>query len=538
MTFNNSEVEELLRNNAKGPSRAINAREVAALLESFGYSDRSVKEVGSPNIFSFAEDLFFRVQPEAKSEQKESEQKESEQKESEQKESEQKESEQKESDTPERFSLWGEISWGIRKFSFGLAYAVPWMALLALEYLRPNALDVPPELGGALSLALITSLITTGGFIQMISRSGSFYYALKEPVLARSTCMSLLNAGLTSSLLLGSLGMIIGAYFGLFAGHYLMLAAVNYVSLSLLWMFCSVLSVEGLGWCVPLVFLLSGFLCGLIKILAKTGNTILLTIWPVTAVLCALGCVLVGFHRAEKNFSGSRKGARPRFGVLAISLAPFYLYGTLYFSFLFADRLAAGSAVPWTSGLSFGIDPAYKSGMDLVLLAFLITAAVVEYLSDSFLRFWRRLAAELPQAKGEELIVSLRRRHWKTILVIFTMFIVFSLGAWLAFSHVSGATHSPRLLQTAALGGLGYLMLSMALLEIVILASINATSLALTAIAFGLGVNMIAGYGLSHYWGVQYAAAGLLAGSTVVLWKCNAAVREVLRRPDYHYSIS
>jgi hypothetical protein len=303
-------------------------------------------------------------------------------------------------------------------------------------------------------------------------------------------------------------------------------------------MFCAVLSVQGIGWCILLVFLLSATICGLVKVLTGAGNTLLLTLWPVTAVLCALISVLAGFHRAEIKSADARNSARPRFGVLSVSLVPFFLYGTFYFSFLFADRLAAGSAVPWVSGLSFGIDPAYKRGMDLVLLAFLITAAFVEYLSDSYLRFWRRLAAELPQASNEELVASLRRRHWKTISAIFVMFVLVSLGAWFAFSRVNGAPLPLRLLQTAALGGLGYLMLSIALLEIVILSSVNSTSLAMVAAAFGLAVNLVTGYGLSHFWGVQYAAVGLLAGSAVVLWTCNAAVRQILRRPDYHYSIS
>ena len=81
-------------------------------------------------------------------------------------------------------------------------------------------------------------------------------------------------------------------------------------------------------------------------------------------------------------------------------------------------------------------------------------------------------------------------------------------------------------------------MLSIALHEIVILSSVNSTSLAMLAAALGLVVNILTGYGLSHFWGVQYAAAGLLAGSAVVLWTCHAAVRQILRRPDFHYSIS
>ncbi len=513
MKLNPKEIEKLLRSGEAGSTKFVHAREVAALLESLGYNDKSARELGYPSIFPFAEELFARLQQDP-------------------------EPDDAPPDTRKRLSALAELSYAVRRFSLGLAYAIPWMALLTLEYLRPNALNVPPELGGALSLALIASLITTGGFIQMISRSGSFYYGLKEPALARRTCLKLLNVGLTSTLLLGLLGMILGAYFHLFAPYYLLLAAINFVALSLLWMFCAVLSVQGIGWCILLVFLLSATICGLAKALTGAGNTLLLTLWPITAVLCALISVWAGFYRAEKNFSDTRNSARPRFGVLSISLVPFFLYGTFYFSFLFADRLAAGSAVPWVSGLSFGIDPAYKRGMDLVLLAFLITASLVEYLSDAYLRFWRRLAAELPQSSGGELVRRLRRRHWKTISVIFVMFVLVSFGAWFAFSRVNGAPLSPRLLQTAALGGLGYLMLSIALLEIVILSSVNSTSFAMVAAAFGLAVNLITGYGLSHFWGVQYAAAGLLAGSAVVLWTCNAAVRRILRRPDYHYSIS
>jgi len=513
MTLDRDEIEKLIRSGEIGTTQFVHPREMAALLESLGYNDRSANAMGYPNIFALAEYLFERLQQDPEPVNGRNRER-------------------------ERWGALAEFTYALRKFSLSLAYAIPWMALLALEYLKPNALNVAPELGGALSLALIASLIATGGFIQMISRSGGFYYGLKEPVLARHMCMKLLNLGLTSSLLLGLLGMLVGAYFHVFAGSYLLLAAINFIALSVLWMFCAVLSVQGMGWCVLLVFLASALICAFIRMATGASNTLLLTLWPVTAVLCAMGTAFIGFHFSEKKAGTARNSARPRFGVLSISLLPFFLYGTFYFSFLFADRLAAGSAVPWVSGLSFGIDPAYKRGMDLVLLAFLITAAVVEYLGDSFLRFWRGQAAELPQTRSKELMARLRRRHVKAMGIIFAMFVVVASGAWFAFSRLSGAPLPARLLQTAVLGGLGYLMLSIALHEIVILSSVNSTSLAMIAAAFGLTVNLVTGYALSHYWGVQYAAAGLLAGSAVLLWICNAAVRQVLRRPDYHYAIS
>ncbi len=476
--MNQKEDKDLLMNGREATLPAVHAREVAALIESLGYTDRSAREWGFPDIFSLAEHLFARLQQVPARDERASQK------------------------GGGRLSLWAETRCALRKFSLSLAYAIPWMVMLILEYLRPDALRVSPEIGGALSLSLIASLITTGGFVQMISRSGNFYYGLKEPVLAHRTCTSLLNIGLTSSLFLTLLGIMVGSYFHLFAGNYL----------------------------VPM--------SGSIKILLNSGTTILLILCPLLAASLALGCVLAGSYHAERKNPQSKDSARPRGGVMFISLMQFYVYGTVYFSFLFADRLTAGSAVPWVSGLNFGIDAAYKKGTDLVLLAFLITAALVEYLADSFLRFWQRLATELPQAASERLMASLWKRHSKSMLAIFTAFVVLALSAWFAFSRSSSLAPAPRLLQTAVLGGLGYLMLSVALLEIIILASINAISMASLALALGVAVNLLTGYGLSHLWGVQYAAVGLLAGSAVVLWISNAAVRRILRHPDYHYSIS
>src|SRR5207244_12759443 len=151
--------------------------EVAALIESLGYTARSARQWGLPDIFSLAEHLFARLQqnpaPDERARRK-----------------------------GRQFCLWAETRCALRKFSLSLAYAIPWVVMLTLEYLRPDALRVSPEIGGALSLSLIASLITTGGCVQMISRSGNFYYGLKAPVLAHRISLLLLNIALTGTLYL------------------------------------------------------------------------------------------------------------------------------------------------------------------------------------------------------------------------------------------------------------------------------------------------------------------------------------------------
>lgn len=504
---------DLLKDVHQLAPEVADAQEIAALVESLGYSDRSVGQWGFANVFALAERMFLDFPQKSRSE--------------------------KSVVHPGRWlSIWTEIRSAARKLSSSLAYSIPWMALLALEYSRPHALQVSAEFGSALSLSLIASLVTPGGFIQMIARAGSFYFGLLEPFLAHRFCVLLLKLGVASSLLFAFLGALLGAYFHVFPGVYLVLAAANYVVLSVLWMFCAILSAQGIGWCIPLVFLTSAAAGALVKVFAHTGTPVPLMLWPLMAASFAAVCVQIKFRRSERKHPQKHDSARPRFSVALISLVPFYFYGTVYFGFLFADRVAAGTAIPWVSGLSFGIDAAYKRGMDVVLLAFLICAALVEYLSESYLRFWFRLAAELPQSEGTRLVSSLERRHSRIMVVILAVFVTIALLAWFAFNYWSGLAASPQFLETVAMGGVGYLMLSMALFETIILACVNALHLALRAVALGLAVNLLAGYGLSHLLGVQYAAVGLLAGAAVVLWKCNAATRQVLRHPDYHYSVA
>ena len=285
--MSDEEVQDLLNSIRHQRAPVAHAREVAALLESFGCNDRIARGKGFPDIFSLAENLFGRLQQDTTSAEEARE-------------------------SHGRSALWAEMRCAMRKVSLSVGYSIPWMAMLALEYWQPDVLRVSPELGGALSLSLIASLITTGGFIQMISRSGNFYYGLKQPVLARRCCMSLLNLGLTSSLFLALLAMISGSYFHVFAGSYLVLAATNYVALSLLWMFCAVLSVQGVGWCIAGVFGISALISALIDSLANWSGSSLAMLWPWTAALCALGCVLTGFRREEKKRGEESASARPR----------------------------------------------------------------------------------------------------------------------------------------------------------------------------------------------------------------------------------
>ncbi|HEY8669592.1 MAG TPA: hypothetical protein VIL63_02025 [Terriglobales bacterium] len=424
--------------------------------------------------------------------------------------------------------LLREASFAARKFSLSFAYALPWMALLIVEYLRPKLLQLSPEWGGILSLSLIASLIGAGGFSQAITRTGYFYIGVKEPKLALKLCLLFVKWGCITACALGLLGFVLANYFSLFAPVYLVAGAFNYLVLVALWMFCAMLSVQGHVWRIPLVFVFGGIAFTVLH--RGLGGVAPLFVANVVALGCAAGLSVWGFRSLPSTSpADAPTPPLPRLPVLLFMLTPFFLYGLCYFAFLFADRIAAGSAIPWASGLSFGIDSRYKQGMDVALFIFLVLAAVVEYMVDNFMRYWFALAEE----SGLNVPHLLKMRYQRFLLYICALFALLATGLWLTYSRFE-----PDVLVTAVLGSVGYFFAALALFNLIILFSLNRAERALGLMAIALVCNGLSGYVLSHLFGVEFAAIGLLAGGLILFALSYRVIAVVLREADYFYALA
>ena len=277
----------------------------------------------------------------------------------------------------------------VEAFTSSYVYAVPWVALVILQYTRPNALQLPADLAGLLSLALMASLITSGGFIGLIARRGQFYIGLKQPALADNAARQFVEAGCIATLLLAMSALVLGLYFDVFPSPFLLIATIYYLMLCPLWMMCKVLTLDNTFWRVALV--LAAAVLAYVCVVAGFGAPTLVAqlAAPSAGLVVA---VVVGWRRIVRSTDSVPDGMRPRWGVVLHSLAPVFWHGAAYFGFLFADRIAAGLAVPVDSGIYFGIDAEFQRGRDLALLSFFTTAALIEYLNHQYMRYWRAQA--------------------------------------------------------------------------------------------------------------------------------------------------
>jgi hypothetical protein len=343
--------------------------------------------------------------------------------------------------------------------------------------------------------------------------------------------------GATAALLCVSCGAFLCFYFGLFPLRYVVIASTHYLLFCALWMLCAIMSAQGLSLLLPLVLLGSASLIVGARLLWHPSTILLLLLWPVLAATTALLCSGVSAYRAERRRRNNADSFAPHESIHSYMLFPIILYGVAYFVFLFADRLSAGSAVAWSSGLPFGVDPLYKEAMDMALLAFLLGTVVVEYLSDLFIRFWWARVSAAQQTETAVLAGVLRRRYCLGATLVASSFSVILLAACHYLPMQIGLHSSRALDETLWFGGAGYLILSVTLLGSVILLRVDAAAEVAKAAGMGLAANLLVGYTMSHAIAMQFASVGLLGGACVFAWQVHKILWNVLAHPDYYYSL-
>ena len=413
-----------------------------------------------------------------------------------------------------------------------LIYALPWLVMFAVEGLWPDTFDTQPEMAGPISVAVMLSLIATGGFVQAIARKGSFYLGMQQAIMARHVGWLLWRTGAAGTALFAGTAFLLASYFDVFGSPTARLVALSYfVMLSVLWLCCAMLSLQTPRWRVPTVFVAAGVVFVLVKSNLDGSALAAQTAALIVAVTAAAVLCWDAFRTAARRDSRTERIVLPRLPVLLHSLVPYFVYGMAYFTFLFADRLSAGSALPLQTGLPFGIAIDYKRGIDLAFLVFLIVAGAVECCNLLLMRYWRDQAHRTAVAEPLQQALERRRRYGAAAIVG-----IFIIGAVVAAT----VAHAVEFLTPAGYvifiaGSTGYALFAAGLLDALTLFSLNRPAAVLRALLPALFVNLVSGYILSHIAGAEFAVAGLILGAALFALGVRRGVAEALKRPDYAY---
>lgn len=425
----------------------------------------------------------------------------------------------------------------VRSAASTLIYAVPWLAVFVAQVLRPDALRLPTRVAPALAIALMFSLVASGGFVQAIVRRGEFYIGLRQVGMARHIVAAVLKVGTMVIVAAAAFGVLLGWYFELFTWPSLVLGADAFIIMSLLWMVCGTFGIRQQQWRVAAAFV-AGFAA---FALTRTAGTDV-----VTSQLVAAATVLVAAALQSRAVFGEGDGRvelpasvpLPRLSVIVYWTAPYFLYGTIYFAFLFADRLAAGSASVALAGQPFGIPAQYNLGMEMALLTLLIAASGVEVAAALFGRAFTREAVR-PMCGGDRpFTLVIRRHHHRAVALTLVTFGAAAVLIAVLSQHMLGDAMTHRAQATLLVGDLAYGCLAIGLLNALLLFETRRPWLVAQAFSTALAINLVTGYLASHVLGGFFAVYGLLFGALYFAVASTIAVRRTLARSDYAFAVA
>ena len=491
----------------------IDEWETAARLESLGYSDVLVQEqFGRESIFALARELFPDLilgddQPQ-----------------------------------PSRSEpTWqNSLKADVVRFLRSLAYALPWLLLFFSERgvgleLSPER-KLTPETAAAVSISIMLSLIVNGGFLQIMARRGLFYQGMKEPALERIFLVRVFRLGLLISGIVACVGLLGGFYSNWLPDQALVLCAVHFGLLSVLWLSCGILTVCTPTPAIAGVFIIS---VGVYLVLVLFTSEPVLTAQTASIVVAGLSTAWMARRALPSLNAQEPSAAFPDPVVLGYLLVPYFCVGCGYFAFLFTDRWLAGTVVAFGFGTPFVAHPEYQLGIDLALLLFFLLVGFVEVCAFRFTQGIFEQAAQMDLLQGnfhkQVYTQYLRFLFGLASLVAIILILVWNLpeSTWVLLT--ASAAQAPIVRSIALLGTLSYGCLALALFQGLILFSFSQPSAVVWSLSWGLAINLLTSYFLSNLLGFEFTVCGVLCGAVIWMWVGIQSVHKLIRELEYSY---
>ncbi len=462
--------------------------EIVAIVEALGYTDQTIKdEFGCPDALILGQFIYAQRQQFPFTEK-----------------------DLKSAKAP--LKLRDEINIFITQFSHSFVYTIPFVILLILNYLPINTkIDLlPAELNSLFGFVTMASLITSSGFVQMISRRGLFYMGLKDPIQANRICTPILLIGIFTTILLSLIGIIFGFYQGIAADKYIIVAGIYYLILSTIWM---LFAIVGLQYRFAAPSILIGVTCCFFilrvffRLSALEAQAISTTI-TFGSLLVLSTSNRIKYRSVKPKFG--KLVSLPQLSVLIYLLIPYFFYGVVYFGFIFADRLVANITNAGHYILIPGGSIDYQNSMDLALLNLLLIVPLVEYFSYKLIIYWYDVAKYMTLAESDNLPWQLQKKYWSLLSRIFLYFGL-SMSITIVLLSIFHRSNIANILTLIACTG--YLLFAIGLFNTVILLSLDRLHDVLGILTAAMSIDFILGYLLSTLFGVYFAAIGLIVGA-------------------------
>ncbi len=422
----------------------------------------------------------------------------------------------------------------LKGISFALPLLFSCLAILVLKFSLWGG-EAPADVATAIALGTVCSFVVSGGFIQAMARRGLWYAGTGQFGVCAESSWSWVRLGALASALFAVVAMALNVYFDWIPQSLGLVAAAFHLSLSLFWLSTGMLYMLGRNLTVGATALAG--IAGVFVLHRGLGLPLLAA--QIVAILSATALAFrIAAHllrRQAKGDPGHR--ARSPLGKRFYFAWPYFVYGSLYYVFLFADRLLTWTAR--TEGAAWPIQfrAGYESAQDLALFAFILQ---VGWVHAATVDFYHRLTAaqknftiaQLPEF-NQELTDFYHRKLLSFVpLALMPSAIVYLVGR--SYGFFDGLVNPKVALWSLA----GFPFLVLSLWNVSLLFGLSRPLYVVWAIASACAADVGIGYLLSRMGSYEQAVAGFTVGAVCFAAVSSYCARKTLRRLDYYYFAS
>ncbi len=390
-------------------------------------------------------------------------------------------------------------------------------------------------------LGVIIGLVTTGGFVQAIGKQVSFYWYHDDFIMTRAAIKNLL---LTAIKTLFGTFLFIGLtnfFLHLYPYQFVLITFVYAFLIGVLLLVLAPLYTIKQRWMITVVVAIGTFLALGLHYFTNVHVYAIHWLGISVAIILSVGYLHFFFKRIISS-KQKTANAPPLMMLSAYRNFNYFFYGMLVYAFIFIDRIVA-----WSSTLGRNLpyiiyyDKDYEIGMDLAILVFFLLAGVLEYSIASFSRWLdigqRTLSYNQVETFGTKMI-AIYKRHLLLLLITSVLVAVLLYAVitqpW-GYVAAFNETITSTSIRVMVLGGFGYLFLTVGMLNVLYLYTLNKHRTPVVHMAIACLCNLLIGLLCSRLIAYEYAVIGMLFGSFIFMVLTTRETLKFFKKLGYHY---
>lgn len=394
------------------------------------------------------------------------------------------------------------------------------------------------------AIGTIAAFVVTGGFALVIGRELSHYIGLNNYVLASKMSRYLFIAGTLALIvfwiIIYSIDVVvpfypdkmiwIGGVYMLLIGIWLLASAILYAIQKHSVILASVL----LGTAI-VIYVMNNSMIGIYN-----AHWLGLTITNISLVIYAFVYFRIQINSSDTQASEQRL---PRLEVKYYNNYSYFLYGTLYFLFLFIDRILAWSTGHGATIYIIWFNTPYELGMDWGLISLVLIVASIEYSINSFAKMLFPSQEKTKFSHLKNFIEFFKQFYIRQVFLLFVVGIVsialnyYAVGSLEVyknqFREIRNFFQSPITTKIFWWASISYLILAFGMLHALFFFTLGQPRKILHAMVAAVIVNFIVGFLCSRMISYEYAVLGLAAGALTFSSLTGYNMWKYLKNLDY-----